>query len=293
MTRPSLTSEEHHAAEQARRIDSLEAQVDRMLEEIRHRDQQLEEADRAAAEASEARTRFISKMSHELRSPLNAVLGFAQLLAMDDITADQRESVDEIQRAGQHLVNLLEAVLDITRIAEGRLNLSMAPVEACAAIREAAAVAQPFAEERGITIGLPAKECPIVVVADPQRLEQIMAHLLSNALSYNHEGGAVAVKCSTDGDDLRIEVCDTGPGIPADEIERAFTPFERLGTESTGTVGIATDGTGMGLPLCRALAERMGGSITLTSTPGKGTTATVRLPMAPRDTSPEIADPAG
>ena len=119
MTGPSRTSEEQRWIEQARRIDSLEEQVDRTLEEIRQRDEELQEADRAAAEASEARTRLISKMCHDLRSPLNAVLGFTQLLAMDDLTADQRESVEEIQQAGQHMVDLLEAMLDNSRIADG------------------------------------------------------------------------------------------------------------------------------------------------------------------------------
>lgn len=246
------------------------------ITERRRAAEAVEQARHAAEQATQAKTEFLSRMSHELRTPLNAILGFSQLLAMDTTTPEQRESLRYIEKAGHHLLALINEVLDIARIESGRLSLSVEPVRAPEVISEALDLIAPLAAQHDIRLDPPPAACDRFVLADRQRLKQVLLNLLSNAVKYNIPGGSVGISCEPAGDGrFAIRVRDTGYGIPLELADRVFTPFERLGAEQRGV-----EGTGLGLALCKALIEAMRGRITLESVPGAGTTVSIELPLA-------------
>ena len=237
----------------------------------------------AAEHASKAKSEFLSRMSHELRTPLNSVLGFSQLLEMDDLPDHHGEAVGHIMRAGRHLLNLIDEVLDIARIESGNLELLLEPVAIRQVLGDAIDFAHPLAERAEISVVADLELCPDTfhVLADRQRLLQVMLNLLSNAVKYNRPGGRVGIGVEAVSADLvRITVTDTGKGIRAEDIDRVFEPFDRLGAESSGV-----EGTGVGLTLSKYLVERMGGTIAVYSRFGEGTTFTVDLPTA---VAPEV-----
>jgi signal transduction histidine kinase len=209
-----------------------------------------EEAERA----SMAKSDFLSRVSHELRTPFNAVLGFAQVLEMEDLTPDQLESVEQIILAGRHLLALIDEVLDISRIESGTLSLSVEPVELNHLVAETVDLVRGMAATRSIQLGVDrdAVAGDTYLLADRQRLKQVLLNLLSNAVKYNREGGAAILSLRRDGDAVLIEVADGGPGIPEDRIDRLFSPFERLGAEQS-----EVEGTGLGLALSKRLVEAM------------------------------------
>jgi PAS domain S-box-containing protein len=240
-----------------------------------------------AERASEAKSEFLSRMSHELRTPLNAILGFAQLLEMDELPADQAASVDQIQRAGHHLLALINEVLDISRIEAGRLSLSTEPVEVGDVLDEVATLLAPVAESAGIELSVHVDGARAVRVrADRQRLLQVLLNLGSNALKYNNRGGAVSF-LTRDAEDgrVRFEVHDTGPGIPHEQQDQLFIPFSRLGAERS-----AVEGTGVGLALSKHLVEVMGGVIGVESVSGHGSTFWVELSRV--EVTAAVAGPA-
>jgi signal transduction histidine kinase/CheY-like chemotaxis protein len=243
--------------------------VTRTTELITARDQALT--------ATQAKNAFLSSTSHELRTPLNAVLGFTQLLQLSDLSGDDRDAVERILAAGQHLLALINELIDIARIESGDFSLSVEPVAVLPVIAESCLLMAPLAADRSITVS---RLCPwpgLAVNADRQRLRQILVNLLSNAIKYNRVGGTVTITCQPDNPgQATLTVADTGPGIPAADLDRIFDPFERLGAEQT-----AVEGTGIGLPLTRAFAQAMGGHLTAASEPGEGATLTVTLPRAP------------
>jgi len=232
------------------------------------------EARRSAEVANHAKTEFLSRMSHELRTPLNAILGFAQLLEMDELAPEQRQNVRYIRRGGEQLLGLINEVLDISRIETGALSLSPEPVWLPDVLDEQQALMVPMAAERGVTIAV--RATPAVtghVLADRQRLKQVLLNLLSNAVKYNRAGGRVWIECREAGPGrLRIDVIDTGFGIPPENLDRLFVPFDRLGAERSGV-----EGTGIGLTLTRRLVEEMGGALTVRSVLGEGSTFSVEL----------------
>ncbi|HEY7946669.1 MAG TPA: PAS domain S-box protein [Acidimicrobiales bacterium] len=230
-----------------------------------------------AERASRAKSEFLSRMSHELRTPLNSVLGFAQLLDMDDLSEPQEQAVGHILRAGRHLLNLIDEVLDIARIEAGHLDLSVEPVLVLDVLGDAVDLTQPLAEHRDVRLEVDASGClpETYVLADRQRLLQVLLNLLSNATKYSHQADRVVVAVGrTDDDRVRISVIDTGPGIHSEDLDRVFEPFDRLGAERSGV-----EGTGVGLTLSKHLVERMGGEIVVESTPAVGSTFTVLLPL--------------
>lgn len=254
-----------------------------------------------AQRASRAKSEFLSRMSHELRTPLNAILGFGQLLELGDLEGEDADNVAHILSAGRHLLDLINEVLDVVRVESGALGLSLEPVGLGEVLTESLDLVRTAADARGIELRAPDRLDGSMVVADRQRLKQILVNLLSNAVKYNRDGGAVVVSWArsetpVDGRErpehgwLRLAVSDTGRGIPVDRFEDVFTPFERLGAEGSGI-----EGTGVGLSLTRTLVEALGGRIGLTSEVGEGSTFWVELPAAggapaapPSEPTPEV-----
>jgi len=237
----------------------------------------LEVARDQARDASRLKTEFLSRISHELRTPLNAILGFGQLLQADDLTEEQHASVNQMMRGGRHLLALINEVLDISRIETGSLALSLEAVNLLEVVTETADLIRPLAAEREISLQPPSREDGSWTVhADRQRLKQVLLNLASNAVKYNHHGGSIRLACHPTAEGrVGIMVADTGPGIPADKLERLFMPFDRLGAEQTDV-----QGTGLGLALSKGLVEAMGGTLTAQSVQGQGTTFTLQLPVA-------------
>jgi PAS domain S-box-containing protein len=247
--------------------------VTRDMTERRLTQEAEREAMQAVERASRAKTDFLSGMSHELRTPLNAVLGFAQLLALDDLQPRQRDAVDQIAKAGTLLLGLVDEVLDISRIEADRMTVSLEPVHVGALTRECVELAKPIADEHSVHVFAPPRlESDVYVVADQQRLKQVVMNLLSNAIKYNRPQGSVRLAVGVDGDRVRISVADSGPGIDSASLDRLFIPFERLVGDDSEIAG-----TGLGLALCKRLADLMGGTITVQSTPGLGSTFHVDL----------------
>ncbi|MCU1455666.1 MAG: sensor protein [Acidimicrobiales bacterium] len=242
----------------------------------RHRAEDAQrEAQEAADQANRAKSEFLSRMSHELRTPLNAVLGFGQLLELDPLTDEQSESVEQILKGGRHLLDLINEVLDISRIEAGELGLSPEPVLARELIQETVDLIRPIADQRGIQLIVErSASCDCYVYADRQRAKQVLLNLMSNAVKYNRLRGTVAISCEEiDPTRVAISVLDTGPGIAAERLGLLFIPFERLGAEDTDV-----EGTGIGLALSQRLTEAMSGALLVSSVLGKGSTFTFELP---------------
>lgn len=238
----------------------------------------LEQGERQAREAAEAANRskseFLSRMSHELRTPLNAVLGFGQILDLDELTDSQQEAVDQILKGGRHLLDLINEVLDIARIETGGLLMSPEPVRVSELVCDAITLLRPLAAHRQIQLNADLDaQADVHVLADRQRLKQILLNLIANAIKYNRDCGSVTVSADRVGPaHLRVTVVDTGPGIPAEHLERLFVPFERLGAERSDV-----EGTGVGLALSSRLAEAMGGTLSVESSPGAGSRFSVQF----------------
>ena len=229
---------------------------------------ELQDAKRVAETANHAKSEFLSSMSHELRSPLNAILGFAQLMASDTPppTADQKASIDQILLAGWHLLKLIDEVLDLAKIESGHVPLSPEPVSLAEIMLECHGMMEEQAEKRDITLLFPEFETPCFVRADRTRVIQVLTNLLSNAIKYNVRKGTVEVSCAqSPTGHTRVSVRDTGPGLSPKQLEQLFQAFNRLGQEAGGV-----EGTGIGLVVSKQLVELMGGEIGAESTVGKG-----------------------
>jgi CheY-like chemotaxis protein len=195
---------------------------------------------------------------------------------METLTEEQHDSVRQITKGGWHLLGLIDEVLDISRIESGSVSLSTEPVLASEVLSESADLIRPMAAQRGIRfIGGAPLDCDSYVLADRQRVKQILLNLMSNAVKYNRVGGSVSVHCARTDEQLRISVSDTGPGIATEHLGLLFVPFERLGAEHSDV-----DGTGIGLALSRSLAEVMGGTLEVDTSFGRGATFTLALPLA-------------
>jgi PAS domain S-box-containing protein len=250
-------------------------------EALRRAKEEAEQAREEADRANCAKSEFLSRMSHELRTPMNSILGFAQLLEMGELDAGQKRAVERICTAGDHLLKLINEVLDLARIESNRLTFSVEPVRVAGLLRETIDLARPLASqyERWLSEEIPA-EADCYVQADRQRITQVLLNLVSNAIKYNRPDGGVRFLCRVEAGaagqpHVSIGVWDNGRGIAPDRMGELFTPFARLGAEGSGI-----EGTGLGLSLSKRFVEAMGGSLRVESTPNVGSTFWIELPLA-------------
>ena len=276
------------------------AQLTRDLTERNKFEATLTNAKAIAEKANLAKSEFLSSMSHELRSPLNAILGFAQLMDSDSPspTPAQGESILQILNAGWYLLELINEILDLAAIESGKLSMSVEPVQLNELLLECQSMIEPLAQKRGIRMHFPHGDALYCVNADRTRVKQVLINLLSNAIKYNKPSGSVVVDCSAKNASgmVRLTVTDTGVGLPPEKLGQLFQPFNRLGQESGGE-----EGTGIGLVVSKRLVELMDGVIGVDSTVGKGSvfwvelmsTTPLSLPETSEITAPEESSATG
>lgn len=255
-------------------------------EELALKNEELERAKAVAEKANAAKSEFLASMSHELRTPLNAMLGFAQLMELAKVppSAAQQQSIDQILKAGRHLLELITAILDLAKIESGKATMSRESLSLAKILENCQAMIWPLADQYGIQVTFPSLDRPPYVIGDDTGVKQVTINLLSNAIKYNRVGGTVTVDCEVGAEDrLRVSVTDTGAGLTAEQLAQLFQPFNRLGREC-GPV----EGTGMGLVVTRQLVESMGGAVGVESRVGGGSVFWFELPVAPAPT-PESA----
>lgn len=274
---------------------SLDDRLRESLLALQEKHMELGLAKAYADKANLAKSDFLSSMSHELRSPLNAILGFAQLMESDSPppTPSAKASIDQILQAGWYLLKLITEILDLSVIESGRVSLSPEPVALAAVMQECQAMIEPQAQKRQITMTFPNFDKPLYVLVDRTRLKQVLINLLSNAIKYNQLDGQVVVTCEPAAEGrLRILVADTGAGLTPENVAQLFQAFNRLGQER-GT----EEGTGIGLMVSKRLVELMSGEIGVESRVGSGSTfwiefKTCEPPTAqPQPPEPQRTDP--
>ncbi|EWY38011.1 histidine kinase [Skermanella stibiiresistens SB22] len=281
---------EQEIGERRRMEEELRVARDELELRVVERTRDLEEARSRAEAANHAKSDFLASMSHELRTPLNAILGFAQLLdfnsAREPLTAKQRRASEQIAKAGRHLLQLIDEVLDLARVEAGHLVLSMEAVDARGLLDEVVMALQPVAQDAGVTLSTLGSEM-LPVMADRTRLSQVVTNLVSNAIKYNRRNGTVELSGERRRDGMiEITVRDTGLGIPADRLQDLFVPFNRLGQEY-GTI----QGTGIGLSITKRLVDAMHGTIGVESTVDVGSVFRVALLLSPVEAQPSLRVP--
>ena len=246
------------------------AERERLLEAERVARAEAEDANRAKSE-------FLAVMSHELRTPLNAIAGYAELIDIGvhgTLTEAQREAIRRIQKSEKHLLRLIEGVLMYARVESGKVSYDVVDVPVADLITTAEALVAPQMQSRGLRLDVSTCDEGLIVVADFDKVQQILLNLLSNAMKFTPPGGSIAVACRRAGGMAAISVTDSGVGIPAEKLDRIFEPFVQLDTRLTRT----QEGVGLGLSISRDLARGMGGDLTVTSAVGEGTCFTLTLP---------------
>jgi signal transduction histidine kinase len=289
-----LAASEARARELQTELDETQRGLLALHLELSEQQHQLELARAEAEKATEAKAAFLANMSHEIRSPMTAVIGFTSLLLDSGLGADQRDFAERIHRAGEHLRGVIDAILDLSKIESGHLELEAIPFDLAACVEDAVGIVATSAEEKGLALAaLFSSETPTDVIGDPGRLRQILLNLLSNAVKFT-DRGQVTVELaarSVDGDrcSLEIRVQDTGLGMPADVLDRLFTPFTQADASTARQYG----GTGLGLLICRQLCQLMGGDIAVDSAEGSGSTfsCTITLGLAQPTTVADQDEP--
>jgi len=281
-----LASESRHVAQ-----EESSRQTQLLINEIeahRRTDEELHRAKELAEAASVAKSRFVTGMSHELRTPLNSILGYAQILQKDPGMPTHRlEAVSVIRRSGEHLLSLIDGLLDIARIEAGRLRLDRSEVQLSDFLDQIVRMFRLQAEQKGLRFIFEVQgRLPDVVHADPKRLRQILMNIVGNAVKFT-DSGSVSLRFAYRRELAYFDIEDTGAGIPAEDIERIFLPFERGPSEGTDAEG----GTGLGLTITRLLTDLMGGDIVVRSEPGKGSVFSVRLYLPEARASTALAKP--
>jgi PAS domain S-box-containing protein len=253
---------------------AAETEIVSLNEGLKLRAAELEEARCEADRANRAKSEFLSRMSHELRTPMNAVIGYAQLLELRSTDAKTLESAHAILKGGRHLLGLINEILDLARIEAGEMALSLEPVPLEAVIEQAIELVRPSAQQRGVAIEFVSQPGSLThVMADRQRLIQVLLNLVTNAVKYNRPDGRVRITSEQKDNCYRIEIADTGVGIGQEDLARLFKPFERLGDQTE-------EGTGLGLVVSQSLMQLMGGALTLVRTNKDGSTFAIDLKAA-------------
>jgi signal transduction histidine kinase len=251
----------------------------RNISELKRYEAALMAARAGAEEANAAKSVFLATMSHELRTPLNAILGFSELIR-DEVfgpvgTARYVEYASDIHASGRHLLDLITAILDLSKIEAGKLEIELNPIDLVSLLTQCVALVRTRAEKQGLRLVEDFSPNLPMLWADARAVRQIMLNLLSNAVKFTPVGGTITLHLTAaEPDSVDISVSDTGIGIPDDQVDRVMKPFEQLDNRYTRGGG----GTGLGLALVKALAELHGGSVTLISKVKQGTTVIVRLP---------------
>jgi signal transduction histidine kinase len=255
-------------------------------EELRRANAALAERNRELERASTAKNRFVASLSHELRNPLGAVIGYAELMGsgrFGALDARQQEHLDLIQESGQHMLALIDELLDMARIEAGHLRLENAPVDPAAVVRGCAAALRTMAEQREIQIELETPSSGLVML-DPTRLRQVVLNFVSNAIKFSPPAGTVNVRLRHTDGGISVEVSDAGPGLtPADQARVFEEFFQARGSERTGT--------GLGLAVTRLIVEAQGGRVAVHSRPGAGSTFSAWFPAADADAVVDMARP--
>ncbi len=263
--------------ERKRSEKELERYHEQLEDTVRQRTKELQLSLDAAEDANQAKSVFLANMSHELRTPLNAILGFSEMLARDhSASSGQKEKLNIINRSGEHLLTLINDVLEMAKIEAGGVQLNNAPFDLGGMVRDIIDMMQMRGKEKGLQLEIDqSSRFPRYIVGDEARLRQVLINLIGNAIKYTEQGG-VAVRMGTKQNELTyllFEVEDSGPGIPAQDQPRIFEPFVQLGEHGINK------GTGLGLTITRQYVQMMGGNISLESTQGKGSLFRVELPL--------------
>jgi signal transduction histidine kinase len=269
----------HFAAEELQLLESIAQQVG-VASENANLFKELREAKERAESSDRAKSDFLANMSHELRTPLNAIIGFSEILVDEKagpLNSDQKEFLSDILKSAQHLLEVINDVLDLAKVATGKLELKAQSFSLREAIAETCGIVKPMADERNVAINVDMPVDNDIVTVDPLRFKQVLYNLLSNAIKYNHDNGDVKVAVSVnDQKQIRLQVKDTGIGIKEEDLPRIFDDFIQLNISTTKV----QQGTGLGLALTKKILEQQRGSITAESEVGRGSTFTVVLPLA-------------
>lgn len=258
---------------------NLEERIIQRTKELEKTNKELESARIEADSANQAKSEFLSRMSHELRTPMNSILGFAQLMELTELTTSQKKSLEYILKSGSHLLQLINEVLEIAKIESGKISISLEPIDLIHTIEDVISSVSPFASGKKVDVYFPQdgiKSC--FVLADLQRLKQILINLLNNAIKYNQENGDVLIFLEIVPKDngsqfTRINIQDNGIGIAEENIPKLFKPFERAGNDNS-----LIEGTGLGLSVVEKLTVLMGGTLGVESSLGTGSKFWIELP---------------
>lgn len=265
-------------------LEERNAQLGILVEQLRETVAESARMARAAEAANEAKTSFLAMMSHELRTPINGMLGFSELLREKQLTGEQREFASIIGDSANHLLNVVNDILDISRVEQGKMDLLIGEFDLCRIVSEVAGLLRPRAASKGLALRVeePEPGAPLAR-GDSLRVRQVLLNLVGNAVKFTDEG-SVSVRVRTQGELLRVDVCDTGPGIPPEKAPMLFNKFVQVDASHSRRHG----GVGLGLAISKALVETMGGAVGLESRPGEGSCFWFTLPVSRTAPSAEL-----